>query len=96
VFCVTSASAGEGKTQTLFNLAHIFANMGNRVILVDADMHRPRQHKIVRIDNAPGLCNVIVGEATLEQSIRRLDIPNLDMLPSGKLTGSSVHGLVDR
>ncbi|MCL1857509.1 MAG: polysaccharide biosynthesis tyrosine autokinase, partial [Kiritimatiellaeota bacterium] len=96
LFCVTSASAGEGKTQTLFNLAYVFAGMGSRVIIVDADMHRPRQHKIVHIENAPGLCNVIVGETKLDDCIRPIEkIPNLDMLPSGKLTGSSVHGLAD-
>ncbi len=93
--CVTSSSAGEGKTQTLFNLAYISAEVGDRVIIVDSDLHRPRQHKVLQTDNAPGLCNVIVGEATLDEAIRHTPHANLDFLPSGRLANASVHGLID-
>ncbi len=93
--CVTSSSAGEGKTQTLFNLAYISAEVGDRVIIVDSDLHRPRQHKIMQVDNSPGLCNVIVGEATLDEAIRHTPHANLDFLPSGRLANASVHGLID-
>lgn len=95
VICITSASAGEGKTQTLFNLAYVCAEVGDKVILVDSDLHRPRQHKILQTDNTPGLCNVIVGEALLDEAIRHTPHANLDFLPSGRMTGASVHGLID-
>jgi capsular exopolysaccharide synthesis family protein len=95
VICVTSASAGEGKTQTLFNLAYVCAEVGDKVILVDSDLHRPRQHKILQTDNTPGLCNVIVGEAMLDEAIRHTAHANLDFLPSGRMAGASVHGLID-
>ena len=93
--CVTSASAGEGKSQTIFNLAYICAESGDRTILVDTDLHRPRQHKVLQTDNTPGICNVIVGECVLDEAIRHTVHANLDFLPAGHIAGASVHGLVD-
>ncbi len=91
--CVTSGSVGEGKSLTVFNMAYVSAQFGDKVLLVDSDLHRPRQHKILGIDNKPGLANVLVGEATLEQAIRPTPEPNLHILPSGRLSGG-VHGLL--
>ena len=95
VVCVTSANAGEGKTQTLFNLAYVSAEVGDKVIIIDSDLHRPRMHKILQTDNSNGLCNVIVGEAALDDVIQQTSNPNLDFIPSGRLSGSNVHGLLD-
>jgi len=92
---VTSASAGEGKSLTVFNLAYVCAECGDKTLIVDSDLHRPRQHKIVQMDNVPGLCNVLVGEANVEHAIVNTVHPNLDLLPSGRLPGASVHGLLD-
>jgi capsular exopolysaccharide synthesis family protein len=95
VISVTSSSAGEGKTQTLFNLAYVSADVGDRVLLIDSDLHRPRLHKVLDMDNDRGLCNVIVGEVSIEEAIRETDNPNLHFLPSGRLSSASVHGLLD-
>lgn len=95
VLAVTSGSVGEGKTTTLFNLAYVSAQLGDRVIIVDSDLHRPRQHKIMGVKNTPGLCNVIVGEVALDDAIISTDQPNLDFLPSGRMASGSVHGLLD-
>ena len=62
---------------------------------MDSDLHRPRQHKILQMDPNPGLCNIIVGETTLDEAIRRTENANLDFLPSGHLANASVHGLID-
>jgi len=91
--CVTSASVGEGKSLTLFNLAYISAQLGDRVIIVDSDLHRPRQHKILGTTNRPGLANLLVGDAKLEDCVQKTSEPNLDFLPSGKLA-TGVHGLI--
>ncbi|NQU40438.1 MAG: polysaccharide biosynthesis tyrosine autokinase [Lentisphaerae bacterium] len=91
--CVTSASVGEGKSLTLFNLAYISAQLGDRVIIVDSDLHRPRQHKIMETTNRPGLANIVVGDATLDECIQHTAEKNLDFLPSGKLA-TGVHGLI--
>lgn len=95
VVSVTSASVGEGKTQTIFNLAYVSAQLGDRVLLIDADLHRPSIHKVLDMSNNPGLCNVLVGESELDDCIQHTAVPSLDFLPSGKLQGGSVHGLID-
>ncbi len=91
----TSASAGEGKSMTSFNLAYVCAEVGEKVLLIDADLHRPRQHKVLGCEQSPGLSNVIVGEATLDQAIQKTMLPNLDFLPSGRISNASIYGLMD-
>ena len=92
--CVTSGSVAEGKSLTLFNLAYVCAQLGDNVLVVDADLHRPRQHKILGVSNDPGLANILVGDVALEDCLVNTDIENLDFLPSGRIS-SSVHGLLD-
>jgi len=92
--CITSGSVAEGKSLTVFNLAYVCAEMGDRVLIVDADLHRPRQHKILGLSNRIGLANYLAGEAPLEQAILTTPIPNLSLLVSGR-AGGSVHGLLD-
>lgn len=94
VFCVTSGSVGEGKSLTLFNLAYVCAQLGDRVILIDTDLHRPRQHKILGVSNAKGVANVLLGEISLEAAIIATRVTNLDFLASGRIA-TGVHGLLD-
>lgn len=95
IIMLSSAGAGEGKSMTSFNLAFVCAEVGEKVLLIDADLHRPRQHKILNVSNVPGLSNAIVGEASLEQAIQKTVHPNLDFLPSGRIANSGVFGLMD-
>jgi polysaccharide biosynthesis transport protein len=92
--CITSGSVGEGKSLTLFNLAYTCATLGEKVLIVDSDLHRPRQHRILGTSNKHGLANVLIGEENVEDNILETKIPNLSFLPSGKLS-SGVHGLLD-
>ena len=87
---VLSAGAGEGKSTTVFNLATVFAQNGQRVILVDSDLRRPTIHKIMGVSNAAGLTNYLLKQNTLEEVIQTSNIPTLDFLPSGKLPSSSM------
>lgn len=80
---VTSSGPGEGKTTTAAALAATMAGGGNRVLLVDADMRRPRVHKVFGIQNGAGLSSLIVGEGTLAGAIVATEVPNLDVLPCG-------------
>lgn len=91
---VTSGSVGEGKSLTLFNLSYICASMGEKTLIVDSDLHRPRQHRILGLSNALGLVNILAGEAGFEDVAAVTDIPNLHFLPSGRMK-SGVHGLLD-
>jgi succinoglycan biosynthesis transport protein ExoP len=80
---VTSPSPQEGKTTTAINLGVTMAEAGGRVLIVDTDMRRPRLHRSFGVPNQTGISTVIVGKATLQDAIKRTDVPNLDVLPCG-------------
>ena len=81
--CLTSGMASEGKSTTILNLAISFAMTGNRVLLVDADMRRPSLSRLLIEKASPGLSNVLSGQSTIENSIRKNIRPQLDVLLSG-------------
>ncbi|HTI68896.1 MAG TPA: polysaccharide biosynthesis tyrosine autokinase [Candidatus Limnocylindria bacterium] len=87
---VISGGAGEGKSTTIFNLACIFAQQGNRVLLVDSDLRRPSLHKILNVPNTLGLTNFLLRQNKLEEVVQVSSQPGLDFLPSGKLPSSSM------
>jgi succinoglycan biosynthesis transport protein ExoP len=83
IMVVTSPSPQEGKTTTAINLGVTMAEAGGRVLIVDTDMRRPRLHRSFGVPNQVGISSVIVGKATLEEAIKRTDVPNLDVLTCG-------------
>ena len=87
---VVSGGAGEGKSTTVINLATIFAQNGQRVLVVDSDLRRPSLHKFLKISNAVGLTNYLLKQKTLEEVIQTTALTSLDFLPSGKLPSSSM------
>lgn len=87
---VVSGGAGEGKSTTIFNLATVFAQNGQRVLVIDSDLRRPSLHKYLRISNAIGLTNFLMKQNTLEEVIQTTQQQNLDFLPSGRLPSSSM------
>ena len=87
---VVSGGAGEGKSTTIFNLATIFAQNGQRVLIVDSDLRRPSIHKVLRVTNSIGLTNFLLKQNTLEDVIQTTPLSTLDFLPSGKLPSSSM------
>ncbi|MFT3913266.1 MAG: polysaccharide biosynthesis tyrosine autokinase [Anaeromyxobacteraceae bacterium] len=80
---VTSAGPQEGKTTAATALAITMAMSGNQVLLVDADMRRPRMHRIFGHSNSAGLSSLTLGEGTLSELVRSTPIPNLKVLTSG-------------
>ena len=87
---VLSGGAGEGKTTTLFNLAVIFAQNGQRVLVVDSDLRRPAIHKMLHLPNNIGLTDFLLKQRTLDEIIQKTKLPTLDFIPSGKLPSSSM------
>jgi capsular exopolysaccharide synthesis family protein len=87
---VVSAGAGEGKSTTVFNLAAVFAQSGQRVIVVDSDLRRPTLHKMMKVTNSLGLTNYLLKQNSLEEVIQTSSIPTLDFMASGKLPSSSM------
>ena len=70
VIMVTSASAGDGKTTTCVSLARSMAHGGEKVVVLDADWHRPAVAALLRGGLAPGLADVVRGSATLAESLQ--------------------------
>ncbi len=88
---VVSAGAGEGKSTTALNLATVFAQAGQRVLIVDSDLRRPTLHKILRISNSSGVTNYLLKQNAIEEVIQRTSVPTLDVMASGKLPSSSMN-----
>ncbi len=84
-FLVTSASPLEGKSLVSINLAVTFAQAGKRVLLVDADLRKPRIHKTFNLPSSAGLSNLLVskGNGELGGYAQQSQIENLFILPSG-------------
>jgi capsular exopolysaccharide synthesis family protein len=89
-FSVVSGGAGEGKTTTMFNLAVVFAQMGDRILIVDSDLRRPSMHRYMNVSNNIGLTNYLLGQATIDEVIQTTELPSLHFIPSGKLPSSSM------
>jgi capsular exopolysaccharide synthesis family protein len=87
---VVSGGAAEGKSTTIMNLATVFAQNDNRVLLVDSDLRRPSLHRILGVSNAIGLTSYLLKQKTLEETILVSPIKGLDFLPSGKLASTSM------
>lgn len=89
ITCV-SGGAGEGKSTTLANLAYTFAQGGYNTLLVDADLRRPTQHKLFEVDGDRGLTDFLTTDLDLEDVVLETKVPNLYILPSGKLPYDAV------
>jgi len=83
---VTSAQAGEGKTTTAVNLATVTAQLGKRVVLISADLRRPRVHRFFGTDSDDGLSTVLAGKLQPLKALQKTSIENLRVVPSGPLT----------
>jgi polysaccharide biosynthesis transport protein len=81
---VTSTVPGEGKTLVSANMALSLAMAGQRVLLVDADLRRPKVHDIFEASQEPGLSNLLVGAVAPSQAIQHTSTQNLWLLTAGK------------
>jgi capsular exopolysaccharide synthesis family protein len=80
---VTSSHPAEGKTTIVANTAISLAQTGARVLVLDADMRRPRCHKILSLRNDTGLSTFLSRDIRLDSVIQEHDIPNLYVMPAG-------------
>jgi capsular exopolysaccharide synthesis family protein len=86
---VTSSEAGEGKTTLVTNLAIGLAQLGKRVLLVDADLRQAAVHTALGVKMAPGLSEVLARKTTLNHAVQTISVQNLSILTSGSLPSSA-------
>ena len=96
---ITPVRPAQGATTTAGNLAIALAQSGRKVILIDADLRRPKLHAIFNVSNIGGLSSVLTGEVDYNTALIPTDIENLQLLPAGapvmnpsELIGSSMMG----
>jgi polysaccharide biosynthesis transport protein len=80
---ITSSVPGEGKTMVSSNLAIALAQSGQRVLIIDADMRRPKVHEVFDLPQEPGLSNVLVGNAKASESVKKTSVQGLWYLGAG-------------
>jgi capsular exopolysaccharide synthesis family protein len=93
---VTSAVPGEGKSTTVCNLGIAFAEAGKRVILVDADLRRPKLAEYLGMEGAVGLTNVLAGQVGIGDALQPWGGSGLWVLPSGYVPPNPTELLASR
>ena len=88
VLLITSASPGEGKSTSALALARNFAQMGKRVLLIEADLRNPSLHKVLGIRSDTGLSNLLAGSDSVADTVLSTDNPRLKVLLAGPLPPS--------
>ncbi|CAM3557266.1 CpsD/CapB family tyrosine-protein kinase [Marinicrinis lubricantis] len=80
---ITSSKMREGKSTTTANLAVAYAQSGKKVLIMDADLRNPTQHRIFQCSNLYGLSTLLSKQNTLDDVIQTTDVQSLDIIPAG-------------
>ena len=85
VLTIVGTERGEGRSHLAANLAVVFSQLGERTLLIDADMRTPRQHELFMLQNKVGLSTVLSGRSRDEAIVRIADLAGLYVLPAGPI-----------
>jgi len=93
---ISSCRVGEGKTTVSINFALSLAGLGNRVLLVDADLRRPSVHRALGVPSGPGLSDHLREGVSWQDMVRPTEVDGLHVLPSGGATPDAGDLLASR
>lgn len=93
---VTSSAAAEGKSLTLVNLALSIAQNGKKVIIIDADLRKPMQHKFFEMTNFNGLSSILTGEIGFEEALRETSVEGVSLISTGVIPPNPAELLASR
>lgn len=85
IILVTSSWPLEGKTTNCANLAVVFSQMGEKTLLIDGDLRKPRIHKLFKLTSKTGLSNVLRNLCSVEEATQKTAYENLDVITSGHI-----------
>ncbi len=96
VLVMTSANPGEGKTTITTNLAIALSEIGQKVLLIDGDLRRPRLHDVFQVDQQPGLSEIMLGSEPLTPAaaaamVKPVLMNRVFLLPSGASTSAATN-----
>lgn len=80
---ITSGFPGEGKTSTVANLAIVMGQLGKNVLVIDADLHKPRLHQVFRMSNRVGLVSILAEDLEPSRAIQKTELPGVSIVTSG-------------
>lgn len=90
---VTSAREGEGKSSLASQLGASLARSGRKTLLIDCDLRRPTLHRLQQTFDSPGLCELLLGEARLDQVIHPTRSEGLSLIPAGRMSLAAIDAL---
>lgn len=96
---VTSPEQSEGKSTTAYKLAHDFAALGKTVLVVDADLRKPRMHRLFQTDNSTGLSNVlsnVLRKGEVTGILQKTGNPRVTLLAAGTIPPNPVELLMSQ
>lgn len=85
IIVFTSALTQEGKTATVVNMAISFAQLQERVLVLETDLRKPRLHRLFKLRNVNGLTGYLTGKVPLKEIIQKTSIENVWLVPSGPI-----------
>ncbi|MEO6563673.1 MAG: chain length determinant protein tyrosine kinase EpsG [Nitrosospira sp.] len=80
---IMSPGSGEGRSFIAANLAVVFSQLGERTLLIDADLRKPSQHQLFKLGNIAGLSGMLAGRIGTDAIVRMSSLPGLYVLPAG-------------
>lgn len=95
VVLFTSSAASEGKTFCAINTATILAKARKKVVLLDLDLHKPRQANAFGMKNDVGITSYLIGKVGLEDIVKKSEIENLDIILTGPRTPNASELVLD-